>query len=291
MDSCYVIAFYLGPRRRKFPNYKQDRLCYLKKQIETLTTVKHSLNKIYFVFSVETDHYDLLNKALNIIPKTIQGTEVKVIIRENIGFSYGAWSNIMDKTNHDYYIFNEDDYFFIEDGWDSYMINNFKKKPNCGGFGIHVGFATALGHSPNFIDNRGEHFAHSAFCTSKEVIQDIKTNYNGFNYVENADYTSNERHQITFSHILIEAGYRLYDIREDYDLYFSMTDGESQASNGLKIMKIINHDPEKHLIVSDTIAFGLAYNWWLPHDGCFRLEERMRAEFPHFNPEVRKNDT
>jgi len=57
MDSCYVIAFYLGPRRRKFLNYEKDRLCYLKKQIETLTTVKHSLNKIYFVFENKKGQY------------------------------------------------------------------------------------------------------------------------------------------------------------------------------------------------------------------------------------------
>ena len=287
MDSCYAIAFYLGDRRRKFPSYEVDRLCYLKKQIETLTVNKHSLNKIYFIFSVEEDHYDLLNKAFNIIPKNIQGAGVEIIVRKNVGFSYGAWSDLMDKTNHDYYIFNEDDYFFIEDGWDSYMINSFKEKPNCGGFGIHVAFALRW-HSKwgDSVDKKGEHFGHSCFCTSREIIQDIKTNYDGFTYPKTLNYQENERNQVLFSHTLVEAGYRLYDIRDDYDLNFAETD-PSSYEGGLKIRKIVNHEPEKHLIIPDVIAFNFPYEWWLPYDGCFRLEKRMREEFPHYNPEVK----
>tara|TARA_R110000822_G_scaffold310343_1_gene442684 strand:+ start:631 stop:1503 length:873 start_codon:yes stop_codon:yes gene_type:complete len=286
MDSCYAIAFYLGDRRRKFPPYEVDRLCYLKKQIETLTVNKHSLNKIYFIFSVEEGHYDLLNKALNIIPKNIQGAGVEIIVRKNAGFSYGAWSDLMDKTNHDYYIFNEDDYFFIEDGWDSYMINSFKEKPNCGGFGIFINVI----HGE---ENGKEHFGHSCFCTSKEIIQDIKTNYNGFTYPQNSNYGDNQNNQATFTYSLIKAGYRLYDIRDDYDLFFAMTDAGG-TETGLKIMKILNckgyfggHREEKHLMIPDIIAFGGGYEWYLPNDGRFRNEERFRSEYPHPNPEVK----
>jgi len=34
--SCYIINFYLGSRRKTISNYDEDRLCFLKKHIETL---------------------------------------------------------------------------------------------------------------------------------------------------------------------------------------------------------------------------------------------------------------
>ena len=40
--------------------------------------------------------------------------------------SYGAWSDVFKKyqDKFNYYIFNEDDYFFVEDNWDDYLIKN-----------------------------------------------------------------------------------------------------------------------------------------------------------------------
>ena len=47
--SCYIINFYLGDRRKTIEEYNiNDRLCFLKEQIETLYQYKHSLNKIIF---------------------------------------------------------------------------------------------------------------------------------------------------------------------------------------------------------------------------------------------------
>jgi len=277
--TCYVIAFYLGDRRRKFPAYEADKLCYVRKQIETLDRVKHSLSKIYFVFNVEVGHYDLLNEALKIIPKKIRDAEVEVIVRENVGFSYGAWSDIMDIADHDYYIFNEDDYFFIENEWDGYMVKSFEGKQNCGGFGVMIGVKRG-------VENNGEHFSHSCFCTSREVIKDIKTNYDGFTYPKNSSYPDNQHNQFLFSHILVKAGYRLYDIREEYGLFFSMTDPEGMET-GVKIQKMFNHNEGVHLIVPDIIAFNCGYTWWDSRNGEWMDEERFRWEFPHPNPSHR----
>jgi len=284
VDSCYVIAFYLGGRRRKFPKYEEDRLIYLKEQIFKLNEVKHSLSKIYFVFSVEKDHYDLLNEALKLIPKEIQGAKTEVVIRKNEGFSYGAWDKVMKNLKHDYYIFNEDDYFFIEDNWDTYMINSFREKPNCGGFGVWV--------KPQ-VNGLGEHFSHSCFCTSKEVIQDIQINYGGFPYHKDLTYKAGEDTQIRFSNILIKAGYRLYDAREDYRLDFAMTadpDDQPIPEGKFWIWRLFEWN-QKPLMVPDIKVWEYPYNWWLGWDGWVKKESRCRDEFPHPNPEIRKNDT
>ncbi len=48
--------------------------------------------------------------------------------------SYGAWSELFgkNKDKFDYFIFNEDDYFFIEDDFDSTLVRKFNSYPNCG---------------------------------------------------------------------------------------------------------------------------------------------------------------
>ncbi len=39
--SCYIINFYLGSRRKTIKEYSiNDRLCFIKKQIETLYQYK-----------------------------------------------------------------------------------------------------------------------------------------------------------------------------------------------------------------------------------------------------------
>lgn len=269
-DSCYVVTFYFGDRRRTFPPYEEDRLCYLKKQIEYLTDVKHSLKTIYFVFNVEIEHYELLSDALKIIPKSINDSKIEIIVRENIGFSYGGWTEVMNRLEHDYYIVNEDDYFFIEDNWDSYMINNFNEKENCGGFGIAV-------RPANEWNGYKEHFAHSCFCTNKDVIKNIIKNYNGFKVVKNNDYKENESNQSNFSNLLISAGYRIYDIREDYDLNFAMTD----KPNIIKIHKMFYYNNNKHLIIPDIVAFNLPYTWWTSWD--YEFNKDFRLKYPHVN--------
>lgn len=282
VDSCYVIAFYLGDRRRKFPEYEKDRLVYVKEQVLKLSKVKHSLNKIYFVFSVEKDHYDLLNEALKLIPKEIQGAKTEIVIRKNEGFSYGAWDKVMGNLEHDYYIFNEDDYFFIEDNWDTYMINSFRKKPNCGAFGLFVLPGTVYKNVPE------EHFAHSAFCTSKEIISEIQQEYGGFLYKKGNNYTEGERNQKTFCVNIIKAGYRLYDIRDDYRLDFAMTKDQHRNTipEGKFHIQRFFHWNKKTLMIPDVMVWKHRYSWWESWDGCYQKE--FRDQYPHPNPEVRK---
>ena len=127
MDNkvCFVTSFWLGERRMESPIYKEDRLYFLKKQIELLQTKKHNLSKIIFNFNIIPEHYSYISKIISLTPKQIQGTEVEINIRENIGISYGAWSDCFSKykSDYDYYVFNEDDYFFVQDNWDAYLVD------------------------------------------------------------------------------------------------------------------------------------------------------------------------
>ena len=64
---CYVINFYFGKRRKSIDRYNHiDRLCFVRKQLELLTSLKHNLNSIIFNFNVDPEHYSYLNEAIKI---------------------------------------------------------------------------------------------------------------------------------------------------------------------------------------------------------------------------------
>ena len=56
------------------------------------------------------------------------------MIRENKGFSYAAFSESFEQNrdNYDYFIFNEDDYFVVENNWDEYLIRKYHTLPDTG---------------------------------------------------------------------------------------------------------------------------------------------------------------
>ena len=114
--SCLAVNFYFGERRRTIEEYVIDRLTFLRKQVETLEHYHHNLDKIVFNFNVEPEHYEYVNEAMKIVPKKLQNTPVEVHLRKNVGLSYGAFSDTFYRlrSEYDYFIFNEDDYFLVE---------------------------------------------------------------------------------------------------------------------------------------------------------------------------------
>ena len=208
--TCYVVNFYLGNRRFDIDTYKTDKLCYLRYQIETLQKYRHSLSKIVFNFNVEPDHYDRLNEALKIIPPKIQNADVEINIRKNIGFSYGAFSDIFGKymNKYDYYIFNEDDYVFVQDNFDKYLVGKFNSLPNCGYLCGIVRETTPI---------HQKHAGMSSGISSFEVLKKVYDRYGELPYGKTADYSNNECvSQVGQSNAIIQLGYEIYDIREDY---------------------------------------------------------------------------
>ena len=94
--TCYISVFYLGDRRINqkevdenfgYSLTSKDKFEHLHKQIAYLLKVEHNLNKIFFVFNLDSDHYPYIKDINNIVPKQIKNTPVEIIFRENKGFS------------------------------------------------------------------------------------------------------------------------------------------------------------------------------------------------------------
>jgi len=219
-DVCYVISLFFGNRRNtKIPMYYTNRLSLLEKHISLLTELKHNLSKIIFNINLEDGDYNIVNKALQIIPKKINQSDVEVRLRRNIGMSYGAWSDcfLENKDKYDYFIFNEDDYFFVIDNFDDILIKKFNDKGDAGYLcGIVLG---------NSMNNPPLHAAHSTGISSNEVLSKVVEKYGELPHTKNNDYANVEiNSQIRQTQAIIDVGYKLYDLSDEYKINFDYTD-------------------------------------------------------------------
>jgi len=262
---CYVINFYFGKRRKSIDRYNHvDRLCFVRKQIETLTEFKHNLSKIIFNFNLDLEHYSYFNEALEIIPQQIQNSKVEINIRENKGMSYGAWSDLFGKNRDkfDYFIFNEDDYFFIEDNFDSTLIRKFNSHPDCG-------YLCMIVRASKNWNNNLTHAGHSTGISSNEILKKIYLKYGELPHGNTSDYSENEKNgQIAQSNIFVKEGYKLYDIRDEYKVLF--TPGGIDNEND--IHRYFDYNEKELIKPARTVLDSSGYKFWAPYDEQYSID-------------------
>ena len=252
---CYVVNFYFGNRRYNINTFKVDKFCYLRSQIDALTKYKHSLSKIVFSFNIEPEHYSLLSEAIKLIPLKLQNSDIEINIRDNIGMSYGAFSDIFGKNMdaYDYYIFNEDDYVIVQDNFDEYLVNKFESIPNCG---YLCGLVREIAH---FEKNR--HAGMSSGISSYKILKEVWDKYGELPHSKGKDYTDNEKRGQTIQTVAIrDLGYEIYDIREEYRMKFwSGDDLDPESTTGRINIHFMWKD--KDLFLPTNIYLGESYNW------------------------------
>jgi len=227
-NSCYIINFWLGERRYEGSKHNEDIFYFLKKQIECLQNYKHNLTKIIFNFNIIPEHYSYIPYIFELVPKHIQGVEIEINFRENIGISYGAWSDNFAKykNEYDYFIFNEDDYFFIQNNWDSYLVNKFNSYDDCGYLCMFV-------HEPQEWNNFRKHAGSSVGIASTESLNKVFSKFGKLPSnshpidstpeklkVALGEYENTSQVQIDFGFAFLEAGFNIYDVRDDYCILF-----------------------------------------------------------------------
>jgi len=263
--TCYVLSFWLGERRRGVKKYDEDKLYLLRKQIETLQTVSHKLNKIIFSFNIEPEQYKYLNEVFDLIPKSIQGADCEINIRENFGISYAAWSEIFEKykSKYDYYIFNEDDYFFIEHNWDTYLVNKHNSYDDCG-------YLCMMLREPHRWNKYRKIAGSSVGIASSETLMQIFKKYGKLPSLSKENPTNNvyddgQEIQNQFGFAFLEIGKNIYDVRDDYKIMFSK--GEPPEFNKHIDVWLFFNWNERFLNVSAEYFNGL----WSYYD-CYDLE-------------------
>jgi hypothetical protein len=257
---CYVVNFYLGDRRGNIDSFVEDRFFYLKTQIEYLKNVNHSLEKIIFNFNIREEDYHFIPKIFEITPRKILNSEVEVRFRKNFGMSYGAWSDVFGEYREifDYYIFNEDDYFFVENNWDQYLVNKFNSLENCGYLCIVVR------EGKYEWCNFKKHAGHASGISSFDALNKVYQKYGELPHSKEGDYHSAEQlGQINQSHSFIEIGYEIYDVRDDYRVSFFTSDPKRP------IWRFFWWN-EKDLIVPAFLLENIPHIYWESDDDEFK---------------------
>ena len=129
--------------------------------------------------------------------------------------SYGAWSYVFKKYKelYDYYIFNEDDYVLVQDNFDEYLVNKFNKLPNCG-------YLCGLVRETAF-HKEIRHAGMSSGVSSFNVLKKLFDKHDELPHSKKQDYRDNEDNgQTTQTGEIINLGYDIYDIREEYRMMF-----------------------------------------------------------------------
>jgi hypothetical protein len=257
---CYIINFYFGERRKTIEKYtNEDRLFFYKKQIEFLEKYSHSLSKIIFTCNIEKADYKYVSELFKITPKYIQNAEIEIHFRENYGLSYGGWADAYDRNEdeYDYFIFNEDDYFFCQNNWDSYLANKFNSYDD-------AGFLCMAIREPQEWNDYKKHAGHAASISSNQVLKKIKEVHGALPHGDKKDYHSNERlGQINQTFSSLELGYNIYDIRDDFRVSFAWT-----GNDGRDTWRMFWWN-EKDLIVPAILIEPQLYNWYESYDEEF----------------------
>jgi len=259
MKTCYIINFYFGDRRKTVNSYIDDKLYFLKQQINFLEKYSHNLDKIIFSCNIELEHYKFVSKIFKLVPKYIQNAEVEVHFRENYGLSYAAWSDgyIRNEDKYDYFIFNEDDYFYVQNNWDRYLINKFNQYDDCG-------FLCPITREPHHWNDYKKHAGHSATISSNKVLKEIKNKFGFLPHSDKKEYNINAKlGQINQTFSAIELGYNIYDIRDDFRVSFAWTEND-----GRDIWRHFWWN-EKDLIIPAILIEGLNYVWFESWDSEF----------------------
>jgi len=250
--TCYVVNFYLGERRFIIEEQKTDRLLYLKMQILNLLSYKHSLSTIIFNFNFREEDLEYIPEIFDLAPKKIQNANVEIHFRKNYGMSYGAWSDAFDRKEdkYDYFIFNEDDYFFVDNGWDQYLIDKFNSFGDCGYLCMKIS-------EPSNWNNYRKHAAHSTGISSNKVLKDVKKKFGLLPHSQGQDYPSVENEgQINQTFCMLELGYNIYDIRDDYRVAFRNT-----QNNDVGEIDRFHWWNKKDLLNPAMLMRNYAHNW------------------------------
>jgi hypothetical protein len=251
---CYISNFYLGERRAEIQPQVEDRLLFFKHQILTLSQHKHNLAKIVFNFNLREEDISYLNEILNLCPKQIQNTPVELIFRQNKGFSYGAWNDVFKKYKEefDYYIFNEDDYFIVDNNFDDYLVKTFNEYQNCG-------YLCGVAYEEDYYPT---HAANCFGITSSKILSEI---YQKFGKLPGEMDDYEEMGQLDHSKAYTDLGYEFYDIRETYKIYHSV------GNTVTAFIQVYFAWNNKFLIHPSRVYFNIGFTWHQPGDEQFQL--------------------
>jgi hypothetical protein len=211
---CYVIATWSGRRRAGNKAFHKNPIIYLKKHFGQLEKMQHSLDLIVLAIPHNSSEPEEFTDYLSKLPKVINGAPIVFLRRENIGQSYGSYSDAFTAyPSYDYYIFMEDDYAPTVDNFDEILIQMFEASPECG-------YLCSYGHNK---PPEGAHAAISNGISNHSTLTQIMNKLGHLPY--GGDITKTREYaaepQLAFSRGFMESHTRIYDYLSYYKSPFN----------------------------------------------------------------------
>jgi hypothetical protein len=205
----YVPVFYIGPNRNYASyqeKFKNDPMFFVRYHVKFLNTCENSkIKRTTFVFNDDISD-ELKDLILQTVSK-IKTMEVEVIFRENCGFSYGAWNDVIKKNLNDF------DYFFLIE--DDYI----PVKPD-----FYEDFVDRCTPEYPYVSTFVDEYQPGKFCAScsnsiirADVCKDILQKYNELFLVNPTNILQDAWNtQMNFLNLFTQSGYGMRDILHKY---------------------------------------------------------------------------
>jgi hypothetical protein len=185
-----MVACYFGRRRIEDTPYLMDFHHYIKHHLASLAKLETTLID-QVVFTINEDIGRIID-----IPASVNGIPIDVILGPNIGLSYGAWERARKRYDHEFFMIIEDDYIPVIDNFELPFMERMTDD---------AGYVCSL-----FMD---DHAAMPHGIIRSSVLDSV----GGFGYAYNSNYGDNESlGQIKFSHDIMDAGYGIIDIADEF---------------------------------------------------------------------------
>jgi hypothetical protein len=214
MKVCYVIAAWTGPRRMmdERASATRDPFFYIKVHLDQFKRTARTDPYVVLAYS-GTNNFSGLTDAL------VGREPNEIFFRKNIGMSYGAFSDVYERFRQqfDYYIFVEDDYFPVLNGFDEVLLNMMLEYRNdkvaylCGL--VDTCYKKSQVVVPRFA-------SISNGIADSRALEDARSKFNHLPYVKEKDYDNNELGQMMFTGCFAELGWSIIDWTDRYSSPF-----------------------------------------------------------------------
>lgn len=220
----YVLCCWSGARRTPDLRRQIDPSFYLRKHIQSLHKLKHSLDQITIVIPENPTEPEFFREYLRSVPAQIQDTPVVIMERPNVGLSYGSLSDCYARyrTAFDFYFFMEDDYVFKQPEFDRLHLQEMLAHPDCG---YLCGLAWTVPHQPL-------HAGIANGLMRGAALEKIFVADGLIPHARNTDYGAAEVvGQIGQSKAIIAHGYSLRDWSTKYRVVFRQAESSLREFN------------------------------------------------------------
>ena len=183
-NTNYQIAFYNGKRRA----YDGSRgVLYAEKHIEYINNHIPDIGLVSFIISKSDESVD--NEVVNFINNSDIKFNYEIILRDNVGFSYGAWEEVMRKNyvNYEYAFIIEDDYIPSKPDTLQYFYRKFMENE-------HYIYVCSLWRNNHPSISNG--MIKTELFRDPDNLKSLKV-YEGGGYVGNTGGGSNQTHFMT----------------------------------------------------------------------------------------------